>query len=378
MPKDYEIIRYSDDFKQEVIEFQKLQWSPHTELNASFLDWKYQQNPYLKEPLIYLARQDGKIVGMRGMVGANWEVGTPARTYLGVCAEDLLIDPAHRNRGLMKEIMRTSFVDLATKGHEYIYSLTALPVTLIGSLAMGFRSGGSFHPQFLYSRRYDWFMKNYRTIGEMKFFWRFAGKIAKWAERRETLPDLCRSHERSRWRRNPNILAEMTPRPEEMDDLIRRIRHDGRIRHVRDREYFSWRFLNPMARYLFLYWTENRLEGYLVLQENITELRNKVQVSIVDWEGTSQRVLSDLLHAAIELYPFPLLIIWIATLGEEKVELLRKVGFRSGTEREFHYPPTLLVRAVRDDMMDTEWSLAGRRLLDMADWDFRMVYSMYV
>jgi len=83
MPKDYEIIRYSDDFKQEVIEFQKHQWSPHAELNASFLDWKYQQNPYLKEPLIYLARQDGKIVGMRGMVGANWEVGTPARTYLG-------------------------------------------------------------------------------------------------------------------------------------------------------------------------------------------------------------------------------------------------------------------------------------------------------
>lgn len=376
MPKGYEIIRYKEDFKQEVIELQKQLWSPHAELNASFLDWKYQQNPYLKEPLIYLARRDGKIVGMRGMVGANWEAGTPARTYLGICAEDLLIDPAHRNRGLMNKIMRTAFIDLATMGHQYIYSLTAGPVTLMGSLAMGFRSGGSFHPQFLHSRRYDWFLTNYRTIGEMKFFSRFAGKIANWAERRQPLPNLLDRHNRSQRMRKPNILAEMTPRPEEMADLILRVKYDGRIRHVRDRVYFSWRFLNPMARYLFLYWIGDRLEGYLVLQESLTELRNKVPVNIVDWEGTSHRVLSELLHAAIDLYPFPELSIWIATLGEERVELLRKVGFRSWTEKEY-YHPTLLVRAVRDDMKDIEWLLAGRRLQDMTNWDFRMVYSMY-
>jgi hypothetical protein len=40
------------------------------------------------------------------------------------------------------------------------------------------------------------------------------------------------------------------------------------------------------------------------------------------------------------------------------------------------HPPCLLVRSVRDDAPDSEWSISNRRLPDMADWDLRMIYSM--
>ena len=40
-----------------------------------------------------------------------------------------------------------------------------------------------------------------------------------------------------------------------------------------------------------------------------------------------------------------------------------------------HHRSGLLVRAVRDEMQEADWVVAGRRLLDMANWDLRMIYS---
>jgi hypothetical protein len=174
------------------------------------------------------------------------------------------------------------------------------------------------------------------------------------------------------------MIVDRVARPGEMANLIARIEYDGRIRHVRDREYLSWRFRNPLHRYLFLYWEREALEGYLVLQEYVSEFSNRMQVNIVDWEATSPRVRTGLLRAAIDLCPFADLNIWTASLGEEPRDLLRDTGFRPSQKAmgmESH-PPCLLVRSVRDDAPDSEWSISNRRLPDMADWDLRMIYSM--
>ena len=41
------------------------------------------------------------------------------------------------------------------------------------------------------------------------------------------------------------IEATAAPRPEAMAALVERVVHDGRIRHVKDGEYLSWRFRRP-------------------------------------------------------------------------------------------------------------------------------------
>jgi hypothetical protein len=178
------------------------------------------------------------------------------------------------------------------------------------------------------------------------------------------------------------IVVERGVRAAEMAELVSGIGYDGRIRHVRDQEYLSWRFRNPLHRYLFLYWKEKELEGYLVLQQDVSEISmSRVRVNIVDWEATSERVRAGLLRAAIHLSPFADLNIWTATLGNETKNLLRDVGFRpvregqegAGVDQE---QPCLLVRSVRADVPEAAWSLGNRRLPDMADWDMRMLYSM--
>jgi len=383
MKYDYEIVNYHPGWKKEVVEIQKNLWSPDAALNTSYLEWKYECNPYLKTPLIYLALCRNRVVGMRGMFGVNWEVGVPSKTIPGIYPDDMVIVPDHRNRGLITKIMRAAFEDLEKKGYPFVCNLSAGRITRMASLAMGWRSVGSMQPQHWHSRRAEYFQRIRKIVAKTRFIWRYADRLPyrDWGEKRQPLQELCNLQGRGPKKVGSRIVAEPGARAAEMAKLVSRIEYDGRIRHVRDKSYLSWRFRNPLHRYLFLYWEEPELEGYLVLQEYVSEFGNRGRVNIVDWEATSKRVRAGLLHAAIHLSPFADLNIWTATLREETKRLLRDVGFRpvhegqegAGVDQD---QPCLLVRSVRDNMPETEWSFERHRLLDMANWDIRMIYSM--
>jgi GNAT superfamily N-acetyltransferase len=381
MTYDYEIVQYQPDFRKDVVELQKNLWSPDPELNAAYLEWKHERNPYLRPPLIYLVLSGKDVVGMRSMFGVRWEYGVPVKTVSGITPDDLVIAPDHRNRGLLTKMMRAVFDDLEKKGYQYVYSLSAGPITRLSSLAMGWRSAGSMRPQHWYSRRAAFFQRIRKFAGTTRFLWRFADRLPYryWGERQQNLHELCPQEGMRPRTIGSRIVVEQGARVGEMAELVSRIGTDGRIRHVRDKEYISWRYRNPLHRYLFLYWIEKELEGYLVLQQYVSEFSpSRVRVNIVDWEATTQRVRAGLLRAAIHLSPFADVNIWTATLGNETKNLLKDVGFNpvqegAGVDQE---QPCLLVRSVRADVPEAAWSLGNRLLPNMADWDIRMVYSM--
>ncbi len=109
----YEVVKYRPEFKSQIVELQTHLWSRDTEVNSTYLDWKYSRNPYVDKTLIYLALHGGKAVGMRGVYGAKWQVGNPSETLIGLCAGDLVIAPDHRNRGLFRKIMEVALADLS-------------------------------------------------------------------------------------------------------------------------------------------------------------------------------------------------------------------------------------------------------------------------
>ena len=151
MHSNYEIVRYRPELKRQVIELQTHLWSPDLSLNTSYFEWKYERNPYLKEQLIYLAMHDGKAIGMRGFFGVQWECGVPPMRFTSLYADDMVIAPEHRNRGLMSKIMTFAFEDLAANGYEYAFNLSAGLATLRSSLSMGWRSAGWVRPMRLRS-----------------------------------------------------------------------------------------------------------------------------------------------------------------------------------------------------------------------------------
>ena len=59
----------------------------------------------------------------------------------------------HRNRELVTLIMKAAFEDLAKRGYRHVFNLSAGLVTVMGSLAMGWKSAGTLDPIGLRKRR---------------------------------------------------------------------------------------------------------------------------------------------------------------------------------------------------------------------------------
>lgn len=345
LQREYRVVRYTPEHKHAVAEFQTGLWSKDPSRNLQYLEWKYEQNPYASEGRIYLAFHNDILVGMRGFYGSRWEAGVPARQMPVLVADDLLAGEHHRDRGLVTQIMQAAFEDLRDSGARFALNLSGGPLTVLNSLAMGWKSFARARPM---NRRSVRFVPTRLR--------RLFGK------------------ERSPFTRFDRAgVGETQPRPDAMARLIRRIGHDGRLRHVRDRSFFDWRFLNPFRDYRFLYAGDEELDGYLVLKRE----KRAQDVSIVDLEAINGRVRAGLLKAAVTAGAFRDLSIWTSTVDAEMVEQLAALKFERPDSKPAALGQPFLIHMIDLDPPDAEWRLEdGRQLLEAGNWDIRRLYSM--
>ena len=290
-PVSCHMVPYRSEHASLVAELARHLWHPDAELNAAYLEWKYHQNPYIREPLIYLAFVDEQLAGMGCAFGTRWEGGEPSESFTLPCADDLVIDPAFRRRSLYQQITRVARDDLDRRGYRYGIILSAGAVTQRTSVLMHWRNAGQLRHVQRHSQRRTRMHSLAGRVAKVPIVWRLS----------ETLRGLgglasdhlfdrfdsrsARRMRRMRQRQSGAIFAQATPLPEEMESLVKRLPTDGRFRHVRDRTYFDWRFRNPIRNYRFVYAGGDRLDGYLVLQR---ALDRADRVSIVDWEAAER------------------------------------------------------------------------------------------
>ncbi len=373
---NYEVVKYTPEFKDHVAKLIRHLQSPDVTLNAEYLDWKYGRNPYVDSRLIYVALHRGQVVGMRGIWGAKWQIGHPCQTLVAPCAGDLVIDPAHRNHGVYTKIMKAALKDLAAREYTYVFNLSANPVNYLGSLMAGWRSAGALQTARWRSKQGTTYRLLHRYISRLS--------VLSSGKNRGPFYSLDRNGVLHRGEGDSHVNVERNPRLEVMAELVERIGNDGRIRHVRDQQYFAWRFQSPLSAYRFLYWQGARLEGYLVLRTSVYPHRFGEGVSIVDWEATNLQIRADLLQAAVLWGNFSQLTIWSETLPVEVKRVLQGTGFElSNDAKSLGYSyraganrTGVLVRPVREEMLrETDWVLGDRRLLNLDDWNLRMIYS---
>jgi GNAT superfamily N-acetyltransferase len=377
MADEYEIVRYRPELKAKLLQLQTHLWGPDAELNRAYFAWKYEQNPYVSEPLIYLALQRGEAVGMRGLCGACWEVGTPPARQVMPYADDLVIAPGHRNRGLHTRIMQAAFADLAERGYAWVVSMGGGRITVLGSLAMGWQSIGSMEPVGWRAPHARWWRSMRAFAGRRRLLWRFreSGLLEARCESQPFL-HLDRAVGRRPGRGSHPVRIEREARPAAMAELVARLPHDGRVRHVRDAEFFAWRLRKPGHEHRFLYWDDGRLEGYLVLQQYRTVRAAPRVVHILDWEAGDERVRAELLRAAQRRGRFPALVCWSAAVPPAGAQLLQHAGFEpTDLKNRERGLPTALVRSVTDDLPLDQWMVGGRRLQEPGSWDLRMLYQ---
>jgi len=369
---DYEVVKYRPKFKIQVAELQKGLWSPDSELNARYFEWKFERNPYLNDPpRVYLAFQGDDLVGMRGFWGSRWEVGSRIESLL--VADDLIIRDGHRNRGVYTRMMDAAFEDLADKSFTHAFSLSASPTNVFGSLTMGWKSVGMLRPMRIQSTSARFRNRLRSTLSKGRFVWRFAGApIFYSTAEREPFRLFDRAVTQGDQAEMDGITFQTQPRLSDMVGLIDRIPHDGRIRHVRDYEYLSWRYENPLNAYRFVYADGKQLDGYVALSRPVARSTPDGRVKIADIEARDGDVFFRLLSATIQYVQD--LVIWTSMMSEAKRNGLRELGFVPVDQgRTARGCPCILVRPL---LRRADWCIDGQPLLDMDAWDIRMLYSM--
>lgn len=365
----YEILPYQPEFKAQILELQTHLWSPELGVNKAYFEWKHEHNPYMDTPLIYVALYKGKVVGMRGMYGSKWQIGNSNKILSALCSCDLVIDPKHRNQGLFKKIISIGLDDPANMGYTYLFDLSPSSVVRFGSMTTGWRHVDSLKVMRWTPREKEIPFDSISRKDESEL------SILSDASKVHPCYFIDKNGTKRRGNSGPSLCVESTPRPEAMAELVESIGSDGRLRHVRDQQYFTWRFHNPLSLYRFIFLEGDRLEGYIVLQSSI--YRNKNIVSIVDWEATTLAIRSEILSAALEWGKFDDVRIWADSVPEEVKTLLKSTGFCYLSERGdiSRSMPTVLVRPASKEILKTDWTYANRQLLNLADWDLRMLYS---
>jgi len=368
-----EIIPYRSELTQALLQLQTNLWGADIGLNAAYLKWKYFESPYAGEPLIHLALSGGRVVGMRGMFATLWEAGGGGPQLLPY-ADDLVVDPEFRNRGVVRRLMEANFEEGAARGFPFCLSLSASQITFLSSVAAGWRAVGDYHPVG-YHRTLPLHVERAGVFIDRHVSHRAALLLRR--VRRPAFARLDRVAPPAPGPGSPIVLGDEA-RPEAMADLVARLPWDGRIRHVRDAAYFGWRFRNPLRQYRFLFWveTDGALRAYLVLHHRLGESTGLQRVNLVDWEGTDDQVRAGLLEAALRWGRIPRLETWTAGLQESARAHLRALGFeRASPQTQGRWGHHLLVRRLGNGAT-TPWGFGNRDLLNMEDWDLRMLYSM--
>ena len=372
MQPQYEIARFRSSHKEQVLRLLQNLWGRHDALNRAYFGWKYESNPYLRDPAICLALHRGQVVGMYGLVGARWQLGVSGRRHDIPFTDDLVVAPEHRRRGVASSLIHAVSGYAADLGYPYLLCLRANPITTRASLAAGYRSLGGLEPADLrHGRRVNLHGVS-RKLQGARFLWRFANSpLLLVPSDRWLFRDLDREAEGRNPRRDSRVSIERTPLTDAMAALVKRIEQDDRIGHVRDRDFFEWVFRNPRIEYRYIYWNRNHLEGFLVLHRILPPGPRLVSVWVSDWDGSSNAIRQELLDTA-RAGRFARLITWTTTLPDAARGLLDKSGFEpTELEARAQGRPAALLRSARDEGLDGEWTLDGRRLLDIGNWKFR-------
>ncbi|MDH3978025.1 MAG: GNAT family N-acetyltransferase [Gammaproteobacteria bacterium] len=368
---EYEIIRYSPEYDDQIAELQTGLWSQDKALNRRYLDWLYKDNPYAKgTPHIYLAIQGDQVVGMRGFWASKWEAS--GQTLCVLVADDLIIDPEHRNRGLHQKLMQTAFLTLKNTDYQYALNLSASPLNIMASLTMGWKSAGLL--ELAGRPSVDSIFPGIRAaLQQTPGLWRFSNSSLFFSKaERQPFLGIDQHANNPLIHGNRKISATKNPDMDAMCGLIESLPCNNRIRHVKNEQYLNWRYNNPRADYRYIYSRTKSLDGYLAISYLTGNTADGGRTGIVDFEARDDATLAALISYAAKY--FNKLVLWTGTLDKNQLSCFKENGFLpiDPAKRE-RGCPALLIRALQSD---PDHGFTNLSLDDLNSWDLRMIYSM--
>jgi hypothetical protein len=138
--------------------------------------------------------------------------------------------------------------------------------------------------------------------------------------------------------------------------------------------FFRWRYNNPLSKYLFLYWYDDGLKGYLVLQSHLYSMESGGTHNIFELEAADSSIKIELIDTLISLMNSGSISTWANMLDRDSYDFLVSRGFKEdNSKKSVRYTPrTILIRPLGKDNNKVEFQ--GLNLLDAKSWDYKMIY----
>jgi GNAT superfamily N-acetyltransferase len=106
--------------------------------SVDYFVWKHHKNPF-GESQVILAREEGKIIGVRAFMKWNWDCA--GNTITTVRAVDTATDPAHQGKGIFKKLTMQAVRDCTEEGIPFVFN-SPNTMSMPGYLKMGWIANG--------------------------------------------------------------------------------------------------------------------------------------------------------------------------------------------------------------------------------------------
>lgn len=350
---EYEIQPYRPDLGPAVADLMQQLTGWDSARNLAYLQWKYEQNPYVSQALGTVVLHRSQVVGFRGYFALRYVLGQTGQTTVLLSPSDAIVHREHRRRGLHTAIMHWCRQEYAGQ-----YPLFLTTSANRYSLALAYKSG-------------------HVAIGKRAVVsWSSPLGLKRHLLRKATMAS--NSLLPMAYGRDRGTLISQQAQPGVMAALAGASASGSCIRLLQDEAFFAWRYRNPEARYIFFYAIEpDQPQAYLVIGLAPDNHRGYILDYGDDGRGTG---LGRLIRCAAQTRVFDVLSIEECYIHGALADILRRAGFSRDVllrwfERCRIGDMPLLVRPVRAQPGPADWLLAGLDVRRPGNWALKPVVS---
>jgi hypothetical protein len=343
--KQIQIIMYSAENKEKVIDFLKFHWKNlNKDERIKRFEWRYENNPYENNPVIYIAMDDEKIVGLRPCVVQDFFLkGSRLKVFSGA---DLIIHPEYRNQKIWTKLTDFYIKNISeTFGKCVDLTLSAGKITTFGTIKHGW--------QFTTSKK----MYSYKFS-----FLNFA-KSAIVYHKKNKVPERCYNFNQESY----NFILNNILEAKDMAKLNRRVHNKSAIVKDRSEAYFRWKYSYKHELYSYLYCRKGtELKGYIIIKR-----LSRFKATIEEYTIPDIRAFRIMLNVMFRELGITLLRFMV--LSDHQIILSRNCLFFTENNfllkvvRKERYP--VLVRPIKPEPVDEDFIIDGIDIRDTSHWE---------
>lgn len=294
--KQITLTKYRKEHKQDLVKFLAYFYNSLDYMERQRLfEWRYESNPYLKSPFIYLAFDEEKIIGFRAFVIQKFTI-KDNHFFLGTPA-DAVVHPQYRRQGLFSKLTKFAIDDMYKNSDvRFLVSLSANSASEAGNVKL-----------------------NFIPIGKRKYIFR----ISAFNILKNNFSNIVVQNREIDLGDEINIEISKDLRSEEITKLMNNFIDRNKIKNVRDDKFYDWVFRSSHQDYIYAYYKKNDvLLGYMCLEK-----KNRLLYSLVEYGYTQQYIMEQLIKVVSKELSIPLLRLYIFTKDENEVSMFYNYGF---------------------------------------------------